>query len=194
MASVSSPNGNRTASTPSSVRRQDNKTPENMLNLSCSLGSFPASSMLPSTAMELEDPARPDLISSGHVSLKTATDSLAFFKLYLDPFVFHSVGFDTSLQELRSRSSLLTAAVCTVAAYCTSSEGYQTCLEALKLEASHRLFADNLNPNPNAAAWDDVLGLCIAAFWLSEVSANLVGLGEYRTKESSMQSPNNLQL
>lgn len=143
------------------------------LNLSCSLGAFPASSMsnLTSTGEEIHTAYRPDLISCGVISREIAEGYLDFYKQNLDPCIHHILAENDTLASVRSRSSLLTAAICTVASFCTSSKDYQSCFNMFTSEVSRKLFSDKYD-------FDDVRALCIGAFWLNDVSSALNGLGK----------------
>lgn len=143
------------------------------LNLSCSLGAFPASSMISSGLLsaKLRSAGRPDLVRQGVVSEQTAEGYFTFYRQHLDPFMQYELADSDTLAILRGRSSLLATAICTVAASCTSSEDYQSCLTIFKAEVSRRLFEDKYD-------FDDVRALCIGALWLSDCSPALNGLGE----------------
>lgn len=141
------------------------------LNLSCSLGAFPASSILNlALSANRTTPGRPDLISRGIISYDTAETFFQFYQQNLDPCIHHVLAEAGTLATTRSRSSLLTAAVCTVAAFCTGSKHYQGCFDALTHEVSGKMFSPRYT-------FDDVRALCIGAFWLNEVSSALNGLG-----------------
>lgn len=146
------------------------------LNLSCNLGAFPASSMKSpdKTNGHPNSAYRPDLISRGVISLASAESCFAHYKEHLDPYIQYMLTDNDSLASLRSRSSLLTAAICTVAALCTGTNEYQRCLDAFKAETSRKLFADSYE-------FDDVRALCIGSLWLTDVSSALNGLGRFAT-------------
>lgn len=142
------------------------------LNLYCHLGAFPASSMMNSTVTDGDNSDyKPDLISCGLIPLQRAEDLFSFYKQHLDPCMHFIIGENQTLASLRARSPLLTAAVCTVAAFCTSSTEYNACINAFKHEVSGKLFS-------NRHTFDDVRALCIGAMWLNEISSALNSLGE----------------
>lgn len=151
--------------------------PPNMitLNLSCSLGAFPASSMIDLTLngqqVIFQGQRRPDLISCGVISHQTAEALFTFYHEQLDHCLHYVLEPDDTLAKVRSRSSLLTSAICTVSAFCTGSNAYQSCLGALKTEVSRKMFATNHK-------FDDVRALCIGAFWLGEIASALSGSGK----------------
>ncbi|KAK4499723.1 hypothetical protein PRZ48_007909 [Zasmidium cellare] len=141
------------------------------LDLSCSLGAFPAASITsPSEGADgIETPSWPDIISRGIVSVKQAKQHLSFFQQYLDPLICQPLGQVSNVAALRARSTLLTAAVCTVAAFCTDADEYSACLSGLQEEVSRKLFTQS-------NSFDDVLALCIGAFWLRGIAGTLQGL------------------
>lgn len=143
------------------------------LNLSCSLGAFPASSMINVTLTDktAHSGHRPDLISCGLISLDTAQTLFNFYQQHLDPCIHHILNENDTLASTRARSSLLTAAICTVAAFCSGSRGYQTCFTYYTNEVSGKMFSSKYT-------FDDVRALCIGSYWLNEVSSALNGLGK----------------
>ena len=106
------------------------------LDLSCSLGAFPASSITTtlSTGTPVELPSWPDLISRGIITLSSAEQHLAFFKQYLDPSMHYALGVDCTIASIRARSSLLLTAICTVSSLCMGSQEYSACFDELKEE------------------------------------------------------------
>lgn len=138
------------------------------LNLSCSLGAFPASSLENFTLSQAG--CKPDLISSGSISQDSAEEHFRFYHENLNPYIHHILSEKDSLANMRSRSSLLTAAVCTTAALCAGSADYQNCLNAFTHEVSGKLFSTH-------HTFDDVRALCIGALWLNDISFALNALG-----------------
>ncbi|KAH8810625.1 hypothetical protein F5884DRAFT_853996 [Xylogone sp. PMI_703] len=146
-------------------------TGEVSLNLSCHLGSFPGSSIvnLAFTEYGTQPLYKPDLISAGLVSLEAAE---GYFKIYhksMDSCVGRILAEDDCLANIRARSSLLTAAICTVGSLREDLAGHKKCFDAFIKEVSSRLFSRNYSR-------DDVRALCIGAFWLNKVSSTLIGL------------------
>ncbi|KAL5364404.1 hypothetical protein BJX96DRAFT_187757 [Aspergillus floccosus] len=140
------------------------------LNLSCGLGAFPASSILNMTfSANQSTPDRPDLVSREVIPYDTAETFFCFYQQNLDPCIHHVLAEADTLTTTRSRSSLLTAAICTVAAFCTGSNHYQDCFNTLTNEVSGKMFSSHYT-------FDDVRALCIGAFWLNEISSALNGL------------------
>ena len=161
--------------TPETPLRQMTDRPDRLtLNLSCSLGAFPASSIIDSTLLEEGGTStrQPDLISRGAVSVEIADASFAAYKQHLDPCVHNVLADGDTLADVRARSALLTAAICTVASFYSGSSEYQSCFNAFTDEVSGKMFSEKYE-------FDDVRALCIGAFWLKDISSGLNGLGEY---------------
>lgn len=139
--------------------------------------SIPAScvSEIRTTASSGNMPASqyPDLITVGVLSLGQALSLFDIYHLRLDHFLYKILGDLTSLDAIRKRSPLLTAAVCTVGALHSQSLGhlYDVCYREYKSLATTITFS----PTSNI---DDVRGLCIGAFWLHELSWALIGAGK----------------
>ena len=144
------------------------------LNLSCSLGAFPAASItdVAFTNDALESSFRPDLISRNVISLTSANEYFVFYKEHLDHHMHYLFSDKDTLAMVRARSSLLTAAICTVASFCTGSVDYQNCFKAFTDEVSRKLFADKYD-------FDDVRACAVGALWLNDISSALNGLGEF---------------
>lgn len=142
------------------------------LDLSCSLGAFPASS-ISSSSSTLHHFLRhgSDFISLGLISIDIAETLFAFYQQKLDSYAYHTLVAGDSLATIRRRSSLLTAAICTVAAFCSGSQSYRSLLNHLQNEVPGKLFASSYE-------FDDVRALCIGTLWLPEVSQALNALGK----------------
>ncbi|KAJ6019582.1 hypothetical protein N7522_001649 [Penicillium canescens] len=140
------------------------------LNLSCSLGAFPASSMVSLTPSDMTNSGQtPDPISREIISQETAENMFAYYKRTLDPCIHHILDENETLTVIRTRSPLLTTAVTTVAAFCNGSKNYNALLELFKNQVSAKMFSNN-------RSFDDVRALCIGALWLNEVSTALNSL------------------
>lgn len=101
-------------------------------------------------------------------------DAHVLFELYrdrLDRFLYAILGIHKTLSDVRTASSILTDAICTVAALHSKSANYGACRAAFMEQVSALTFSKK-------ATVDDVRGLCIGAFWLSDLSWALIGLGE----------------
>ncbi|KIN08940.1 hypothetical protein OIDMADRAFT_153565 [Oidiodendron maius Zn] len=136
------------------------------LNLSCNLGAFPSSSLENFTP---EQPGYvPNLNSSGFISQECA-ECFQFFHEKLNPYLHYILPGKDSLAVVRSRSSLLTTAICTTAALCSGSPNYHNYLDAFRREVSSKLFSTHYT-------FDDIRALCIGAFWLNDISSALNSL------------------
>ncbi|KAJ5610739.1 hypothetical protein N7510_007458 [Penicillium lagena] len=115
-------------------------------------------------------PRRPDLVSTGILTLHQALCLFESYHLRLDHFLYRILGDHTSLDSVRLASPLLTAAVCTVGALHSQSFGhlFNVCYDEYKNLVALQTFARNANE-------EDVRGLCIGAFWLHELSWALIG-------------------
>lgn len=153
----------RSSQAASSELRPDS-TRDITLNLSCSLGAFPASS-LQDSALD-QSGSDPDLISRGFISELAAGNLFTFFQKHLNPYIHYILSDNITLGDIRARSSLLTAAICAVAALCSGSPEYQNCLEEYQREVTGKLFL-------HSYTFDDVRAVCIGAMWLSDMSSSL---------------------
>jgi hypothetical protein len=144
------------------------------LNLSCSLGAFPAASItdVAFTDDALDSSFSPDLISCHVISLTSANEYFVFYREHLDHHMHYLFSDNDTLATVRARSSLLTAAICTVASFCTDSKDYQNCFKAFTDGVSQKLFADKYD-------FDDVRALAVGALWLNDISSALNGMGEW---------------
>lgn len=140
--------------------------------------AIPASYISEITASSLQSHARstsqkqPDMISRQVLHVQSATTLFELYRRELDPFLYGILGDFNTLSDIRRVSPLLTDAVCTVAALHSKSENYAACRTAFKQQVSTQMFSKHKTP-------DDVRGLCVGAFWLSDISWSLMGLGQY---------------
>lgn len=124
------------------------------LDLSCSLGAFPAFPMTSSILHDFSSKQGSDLVSRGLIAIDIAESLFAFYQQKLDSYACHILVDGDSLATIRRRSSLLTAAICTVSAFCSGSQHYQSLLDQLQHEVSGKLFSSSYE-------FDDVRALCI---------------------------------
>jgi hypothetical protein len=125
---------------------------------------------------------RPDLISTGLISLRQAVALFETYHLRLDHFLYRILGDHISLDSVRIASPLLTTAVCTVAALHSQSLGhlFETCYGEYKNLVAAQTFSRHVNE-------DDIRGLCIGAFWLHELSWALIGNGMWLQYSGGMK-------
>lgn len=141
------------------------------LDLSCSLGAFPAFSMTSSILQDFSPRQGSDLVSRGLIAIDIAENLFAFYQQKLDSYACHIFVDGDSLATIRRRSSLLTTAICTASAFCSGSHHYRSLFDQLQHEVSGKLFSSSYE-------FDDVRALCIGTLWLPEISKALNGLGE----------------
>ena len=139
------------------------------LNLSCNLGAFPSSSLENFTPEQAG--YEPNLNSSGLISQECA-ECFQFYHEKLNPYLHYILPAKDSLAVVRSRSSLLTTAICATAALCSGSPNYHNYLDAFRREVSSKLFSTH-------HTFDDIRALCIGAFWLNDISSALNSLGTW---------------
>jgi hypothetical protein len=141
------------------------------LNLASNLGMFPAASVGTRTPRDTTS-SHLDIISRGVITLNAANHCLAYFLEHLNPFLHDILDPKDTLTDIRARSSLLTAAVCTVASFCSASDRYKACYDAFISQVSGMLFSTH-------NSYNDVRALCIGALWLDDISPTLSGLGRF---------------
>lgn len=104
--------------------------------------------------------------------MEAASGYFDFYKTHLDPLIHHVLEDTATLAGIRARSSLLTAAICAVATFCTGSSDHKACVNVYMNEVTRKLFSTRYE-------FDDVRALCIGAYWLSDIAAALNGMGKY---------------
>ena len=143
------------------------------LNLDSHMGVFPAASVATGTPKDITSPTV-DFVAQGVVSLADAQDLFSYFLEHLNHHLHGILSDGDTLAAVRTRSSILTAAICTVASLCSSSDSHKSCYDAFVAQVSSMLFA-------TSSSYDDVRALCIAAFWLDDIGPRLNGLGKTGT-------------
>ncbi|KAF2671401.1 hypothetical protein BT63DRAFT_215969 [Microthyrium microscopicum] len=110
----------------------------------------------------------PDLIEQGIISHEQAQQLLGVYSDRLDHFLYKILLESRDVGSIRYNSSLLFAAICTVGSLHSTEHAhlYEPCYQAFLARCSAQMF---LKDN----RLDDIRGLLIGAFWLSEVSWNL---------------------
>lgn len=122
-----------------------------------------------------------DFIAAGHISL---VDAQRLFDLYieqLDYFVYKIGGRWRTLDALRARSAILTASILTVAALHDSASNhiYPVCNRELRRLISASIFDRRVNR-------DHLRALCVASYWLSDISWTLSGMAIRRATEINL--------
>ncbi|CAM1501228.1 Fc.00g103900.m01.CDS01 [Cosmosporella sp. VM-42] len=113
-----------------------------------------------------------DFISQGKVSCQEAERLFSTFKETLDAYLWGGIALvHKTLEATRSSSTLLTAAVLAVTALHAEDEGrcFDICYPIFLELTSQSVLA-------RYHTLDDIRGLCIGAFWLSDLSWKLSGL------------------
>jgi hypothetical protein len=112
-----------------------------------------------------------DILERGIVTLERAMELFNIYHDRFDHFLYRILGEDRSFDSVRSSSPLLLSAICAVTALQTASPDFDKCYQAFLRVCSARAFSKE-------CASEDVQAYCIGAFWLSDMSWNLVGSGQ----------------
>lgn len=114
-----------------------------------------------------------DLISKGVVTLEQAQALFDVYAFRLDHYLYRILGESPTLEGIRSSSSLLLAAVCTVGCLHSPQHAalFDRCYSKFIDLAAARTFTKDNN-------LDDIRALCIGAFWLHDLSWTLIGQGK----------------
>lgn len=130
------------------------------------VGEVPSPEITPSGATAY------DLISKGIVTLEEAKALFNVYAFRLDHYLYRILGESPTLKGIRSSSSLLLAAICTVGSLHSPPHGalFERCYRKFVDLAAARAFAKDNN-------LDDIRALCIGAFWLQDLSWTLIGQG-----------------
>jgi len=134
------------------------------------VGEVPSPEIFPSGATSY------DLVSKGIVTLEQAQALFDVYAYRLDHYLYRILGEGPTLQGIRSSSSLLLAAICTVGSLHSPPHGglFDRCYRKFIDLAAARTFAKDNNP-------DDIRAYCIGAFWLHDLSWTLISQGELST-------------
>lgn len=81
----------------------------------------------------------------------------------LDHFLYRIIGDRKNLNEVRAASPILLAAICTVGSLHLNTPDFESLYQEFVSIAAAQTFSRRNNV-------DDIRGLCVAAFWLSDVS------------------------
>lgn len=107
--------------------------------------------------------AQQDIISRGIVSVQQAQSYLDIYQNRLDHFLYRIIGDRKNLNEVRAASPILLAAICTVGSLHLNTPDFESLYQEFVSIAAAQTFSRRNNV-------DDIRGLCVAAFWLSDVS------------------------
>lgn len=112
-----------------------------------------------------------DIVARGIVNIESASALFNVYRDRLDHFVYSILGDHVSFQAVRQASPLLADAICAVGALHSNTENYTACRSAFMQQVSKQMFS-------RRHCADDVRGLIVGAFWLSDLSWALIGAGE----------------
>lgn len=118
-----------------------------------------------------------DIISQGILSLHQARALFDVYALRLDHYLYRILGETRTLEEIRSGSPLLVAAICAVGALHSIDHDLGSLFDECCRYFETTVSKLSISTKPNI---DDIRGLCIGAFWLHRLSWNLSSMGEYR--------------
>ena len=142
------------------------------------------SQRLASTSLHQSQPAETskDLISRGLLDWSVAERLTRSYLEQLDHYLYGIVSRYHDLESVRRASSLLLVAVCTVSALQESpgSRVYRVCHGELRRLVSNFVFTSRVD-------LEDFRGLCVACFWLSDISWAISGLAIRRAVEFDLQ-------
>lgn len=127
---------------------------------------------------------RNDLISRGLISQEDAERLVHIYLDKLDHFIYRIIGSKhDGVESFRRHSPILIAVVCTVAALHDSPSGhlYTICSRELQRLISASMFTRNVNQG-------HMLAMCIASYWLHDISWTLSGYAIRRATEINLGS------
>ncbi|KAJ5535782.1 hypothetical protein N7513_008968 [Penicillium frequentans] len=133
------------------------------------LGSPGSSANTPPSVTRQRQNLPQDLVTKGVISLSVAETLVERYYTQLDPYLYGICSGYRSLQQIRTASPLLFAAVCTVSAL-QDPQGqslYEACNREFRRLMSRSLFEKH--------DLEHVRALCISSFWLSDASRILSG-------------------
>lgn len=123
-----------------------------------------------------------DLISRGLLGLADAERLVAAYLERTDHYLYGLVSKYHDLESVRRGSSLLLVAICTVSASQepTGSKLYRICHAEFRRLVTNFVFTSRVD-------LEDFRGLCVACFWLSDISWAISGLAIRRAVEFALQ-------
>lgn len=125
-----------------------------------------------------------DFISRGLVKVEDAERLVGLFLNRIGHFMYNiGTASDVDFPNLRRRSSILTACICAVAALHEpdSNHLYTVCLREFRRLMSASMFNRRLDQ-------DCMRAICVAAFWLHDISWMLSGFGIRRAMDVNLSS------
>tara|TARA_R110002003_G_scaffold112_19_gene9744 strand:- start:11214 stop:12236 length:1023 start_codon:yes stop_codon:yes gene_type:complete len=125
-----------------------------------------------------------DFISRGLVKVEDAERLVGLFLTRIGHFMYNiGTGSHMDFESLRRRSSILTACICAVAALHEpkSNHLYTICLREFRRLMSASMFNRRMDQ-------DCMRAICVAAYWLHDISWMLSGYGIRRAMEVNLSS------
>jgi len=122
-----------------------------------------------------------DFISRGAISRENAQHLFRVYNDKLDPYMYLIGCPYSTLDELRAKSTILTVAICTVAALHDrdSDSIYGICSDEFRRLMGACMFDRLVNR-------DSLRAMCIAAYWLSDISWTMSGYALRRAADVSL--------
>lgn len=124
-----------------------------------------------------------DFISKGAISMTDAESLFTFYRNRLEPYIYQTGCPYTSLDETRRKSPALTAATLTVAALHDSKSDvlYGVCSAEFRRLVQLSLFDRRIDS-------DYLRAMCIASYWLSDLSWTISGYAIRRAVEFDLHN------
>jgi hypothetical protein len=123
-----------------------------------------------------------DIISKGLIAKSEAEHLVQLYLATTDHYLYGIASKYRNAEEIRGASALLLAAVCTVAALQQRDTRvlYRTCHQELCAQVASSVFRPCIN-------LEDLRGLCITSFWLTDIAWPVSGLAIRRAQEAELQ-------
>jgi hypothetical protein len=142
------------------------------------------SQRLPASSTQASEPSKApkDLISRGVLDWSDADRLTRVYLERSDHYLYGVASKYEDLKSIRRASSLLLVAICTVSASQEPSGStlYRICHAELRRLISNFVFTSQVD-------LEDFRGLCVACFWLSDISWSVSGLAIRRAIEFQLQ-------
>ncbi|KAI7782156.1 uncharacterized protein LA080_013832 [Diaporthe eres] len=122
-----------------------------------------------------------DLVSIGDLSLEDAERLFTLYRDHLDPFMYGIGGRYETLETLRHRSTILTTCIFTVSALHDpeSNKIYGVCYKECRRLLASSMFDRRIDS-------DYLRAMCIASYWLSDISWEVSGCAIRRAAEFNL--------
>ncbi|KAK5199959.1 hypothetical protein LTR92_000500 [Exophiala xenobiotica] len=167
----------------SSITESPNRLPIDSLYEITHLRSLRSQPLTLTTSSTAEPKhVRTDIISRGIIQRSDAERLVGAYLTHSDHYLYGIASKYKDMETIRRSSSLLLTAICTVAALQdpTPSDLYSVCHAELRSLVSQFIFKPTVE-------LEDLRGLCIACFWLSNMSWSVSGIAIRRACEIELQ-------